>query len=128
MIFQFDFSYFYDGRHHGQDGYGYEQQFGIVLDKRQVSEEVAGIAKCGNPQGSTDDVVGHEVPVVHFSHSCNEGRESTYDGQEASYDNGLSTVAVEKIMGLFEGGGLEEPGTGVAEHFFTEVTTGHIVA
>lgn len=70
--------------------------------KRKVTEEITRITENGNPAGAPNQVVQHEVIVMHLTHPRHEWRKRTDDRHKTSYDNCLASILLIELMGLVE--------------------------
>ena len=72
-LFQSCTQHFYHGRQYGNHNNGHNQQFEVLLYKRKVTEEITRITEDGNPAGAPNQVVQHEVIVIHLSIPATNG-------------------------------------------------------
>ena len=91
-LFQSCTQHFYHGRQYGNHNNGHNQQFEVLLYKRKVTEEITRITEDGNPAGAPNQVVQHEVIVMHLTHPRHEWRKRTDDRHKTGYDNCLASI------------------------------------
>ena len=114
-LFQSCTQHFYHGRQYGNHNNGHNQQFEVLLYKRKVTEEITRITEDDNPAGAPNQVVQHEVIVMHLTHPRHEWRKRTDDRHKTSYDNCLASILLIELMGLVEMVLLEYSGIGIIE-------------
>ena len=127
-LFQSCTQHFYHGRQYGNHNNGHNQQFEVLLYKRKVTEEITRITEDGNPAGAPNQVVQHEVIVMHLTHPRHEWRKRTDDRHKTGYDNCLASILLIELMGLVEMALLEYSGIGIIEEPLPEEMPYHVVA
>lgn len=80
------------------DAQGYEGE--VLLDDRNVAEEVTAAYEEGNPDNSADNIILSKGCVVHFAYACYEGSEGTDNGHETGQEDGFVTMLFVESRGF----------------------------
>lgn len=120
--------HFNHGRQHGYHDYREQQQLEILLDERQISEEISCETEYAYPKGRARNVVYHEIIIVHLAHAGHERGERAHDGNKAGKDYRLAAVLAEIFVRFVERTLLEYPRVRIAEQFLAEEVAYHVVA
>ena len=93
------------GEDHWQEGNQHDaqgDQAEMLLNERNVAEEVTAAHTDQHPSKPADEVVMQEVAVVHVAAAGNKRSKSPNNGDEACNSNRLAAMFIEEILGDLE--------------------------
>ena len=88
-----------DGRQNGDEDDCQDDKGKVLLYHRQIAKEVTPKSEQSHPGYPTDYIVGDKLAVGHGANTSHEGGKGANDGDEASDDDGLSTIFFIKGVG-----------------------------
>ena len=86
-----------------------DHQGEVVLDERQVAEQVAGDGAEDHPGHAADDVVAHELAVAHGAQAGDERGEGADDRHESGEDDRLAAVLLVELVRVGQVLRLDQP-------------------
>src|SRR5512146_2055383 len=104
-----------NGRNERNEDDDDDHQGEVVLDDRDIAEEITRQRQAADP-GQTAQCAEHqEQAIAHGTDASHERCESTDDGQKARKDDGLAAVLGEEEVSLLQMFVLDEALTGAVE-------------
>lgn len=93
---------FSEDRNEREENDSEDEEWEVVLHDFKPSKKVAWVdEECRSEEGS-DEIVGDEVEIFHFSNSCDKGCEGSHDRYKSCVDDGFPSVFVKEMLCFVE--------------------------